>query len=158
MLWLIHFSLQLFNITWVFVYTCSSAGWIYLCVQVISSCTSYISSNITYIFELRFGAMLVTIIGLSGLLCICGDIYPLGESTLEGNGSLIGLVHINITWVLLSIPFTLPSYLLYQFMCDYPYCIGFQGLCIKLNVQIENKGNCIYAFHCSNIYFNNTKH
>ncbi len=68
-----------------------------VCVQFISLCTSYISGNITYIFELCFCAMLVTIIGLSGLFCICErgrGIYQLGESILEGEGKVIGLVHL----------------------------------------------------------------
>ncbi len=45
-------------------------------------------------FELCFGAILVTIVELSGLLCICGDIYPLSKSILEGEGKVIGLVHL----------------------------------------------------------------
>ncbi len=65
-----------------------------LFVQFISFCTSYISSNVTYIFGLHFGAMLVTIIRLSGLLCICRGIYPLGESILEEEGKVIGSVHL----------------------------------------------------------------
>ncbi len=48
------------------------------------------SSNVTYIFGLRFGAMLVTIIGLSGLLCICGRYFI----HWEREGKVIGLIHL----------------------------------------------------------------
>ncbi len=44
------------------MYMC--AAWLtYLCLQFISLCTSYISCNITYILQICFGTMLVTIIG-----------------------------------------------------------------------------------------------
>ncbi len=81
-----------------FICTHSSSGLTYISVQFISLCTSYISSNVSYIFELRFGTMLFSIIELSVLLCICGGIYPLGESILEGEGKCIVLVYYLWGW------------------------------------------------------------